>query len=164
MKFRKKPVVVEAVQITDSTFDNDHPNDEHIVGVLYCPKERVAKIQTLEGEMTAQIGDWIITGVNGELYPCKPDIFEKTYEEAEVVRDPFCPECKRKTVDGIEEYMSSEIAELVKAPSDYGYDWDEEWVAIEIADDLSRCHSILGQYPASILEPYVEKVLSDLGR
>jgi hypothetical protein len=38
------------------------------------------KIKTLEGVMTANIGDWIIQGVNGEIYPCKPDIFEKTYE------------------------------------------------------------------------------------
>ena len=59
-KFRKKPVVIEAYQ-TD--------------------KERV--IHTLEGDMTAQIGDWIITGLRGEQYPCKPDIFEKSYELVE---------------------------------------------------------------------------------
>ena len=57
-KFRKKPVVVEAYQ-TD--------------------KKEV--IHTLEGEMIASPGDWIITGVHGEKYPCKPDIFEKTYEK-----------------------------------------------------------------------------------
>ena len=57
MKFRKKPVVVEAYQ-TDKEMD----------------------IETLEGTMHANVGDWIITGVNGEKYPCKPDIFEKTYE------------------------------------------------------------------------------------
>ena len=57
MKFRKKPVIVDAYQI-------DH---EEI-------------INTLEGDMKASPGDWIITGVNGEKYPCKPDIFEKTYE------------------------------------------------------------------------------------
>lgn len=56
-KYRKKPVVIEAYQ-TD--------------------KER--DIVTLEGTMHANIGDWIITGVHGEQYPCKPDIFEKTYE------------------------------------------------------------------------------------
>ena len=54
MKFRKKPVIVDAYQI-------DH---EEI-------------IHTLEGDMKASPGDWIITGVNGEKYPCKPDIFEK---------------------------------------------------------------------------------------
>ena len=58
MKYRKKPVVVEAYQ-TD--------------------KEMI--IHTLEGDMKASVGDFIITGVNGEQYPCKPDIFEKTYEK-----------------------------------------------------------------------------------
>ena len=42
--------------------------------------KKILKIKTLEGEMTANVGDWIIKGVAGELYPCKPDIFEKTYE------------------------------------------------------------------------------------
>lgn len=60
MKFRKRPVVVEAYQ-TD--------------------KEMI--IHTLEGDMRANVGDWIITGLRGEQYPCKPDIFEKTYERVE---------------------------------------------------------------------------------
>lgn len=59
-KYRKKPVVIEAYQ-TDHEFD----------------------IDTLEGTMRASIGDYIITGVDGEQYPCKPDIFEKTYELVE---------------------------------------------------------------------------------
>jgi hypothetical protein len=80
MKFRKKPVVIEATQVTDTTFDAPHPNPEHIVGVVYDPLKRCAYIDTLEGRMTASLGDWIIRGVKGELYPCKPDIFEATYE------------------------------------------------------------------------------------
>lgn len=59
-KFKKKPVIVEAYKT----------NEELI-------------IQTLEGNMKADPGDWIITGVHGEKYPCKPDIFEKTYEPIE---------------------------------------------------------------------------------
>lgn len=59
-KFRKKPVVIEAYQ-----------TDKKMV------------IHTLEGDMTAQVGDWIITGLRGEQYPCKPDIFEKSYELVE---------------------------------------------------------------------------------
>lgn len=82
-KFRKKPVVIEAVQITDATFDAPHPNPEHVGGVRYYLGERVVRIKTLEGEMVGQIGDWIITGVKGEKYPCKPDIFEATYEPVE---------------------------------------------------------------------------------
>jgi hypothetical protein len=58
-KFRKKPVVIEAVR---------HEGPEPLL------------IETLEGNLTAQPGDWIITGVKGERYPCKPDIFEATYE------------------------------------------------------------------------------------
>lgn len=57
MKFRKKPIVIEAYQTSE-----------------------MRVIETLEGNMIASPGDWIITGVNGEQYPCKPDIFEKTYE------------------------------------------------------------------------------------
>jgi hypothetical protein len=79
-KWRKKPVVIEAVQITDATFDAPHPNLEHICGVIYCPTERCALIKTLGGEMRADMGDWIIRGVKGELYPCKPDIFAATYD------------------------------------------------------------------------------------
>ena len=79
MRFRKKPVVIEAVQITEATFTAP---SEHISGLLYNPVTRTVLINTLEGEMIGRIGDWIIKGVNGEYYPCKPDIFEKTYEEA----------------------------------------------------------------------------------
>lgn len=81
MKFRKKPVVVEAVQITDETFNHSHPNPEHIPGLIYNPVQRIVIIPTLEGNMIGSLGDWIITGVKGEHYPCKPDIFEATYEQ-----------------------------------------------------------------------------------
>ena len=81
MKFRKKPIVVEAVQLTDSTFDAPHPNVEHLSGVIYDPIQRCAFIDTREGRMRADMGDWIIIGVKGEKYACKPDIFALTYEE-----------------------------------------------------------------------------------
>ena len=76
-KYRKKPVVIEAYQ-TD--------------------KEMI--IHTLEGDMKADIGDYIITGVQGEQYPCKPDIFEQTYEKVGKDTDEptidivHCSECK----------------------------------------------------------------------
>lgn len=82
-KFRKKPIVIEAVQITAATFDAPHPNPEHIPGLVYDPVLREVRIPTLEGTMTGLLGDWIITGVNGEHYPCKPDIFEKLYDRTE---------------------------------------------------------------------------------
>ena len=82
-KFRKKQIIVEAVQITDSTFTDPHPNTSHVKGILYNPVTREVSIRTLEGEMIGRIGDWIITGVKGEHYPCKPDIFEESYEPME---------------------------------------------------------------------------------
>lgn len=79
-QFRKKPVVIEAVQITNNTFDAEHPNPEHITGVIYDPRERCVFIDTMEGRMRGDLGDWIIRGVKGELYPCKPDIFAALYD------------------------------------------------------------------------------------
>lgn len=82
-KFRKKPIPIEAVQITDATFDAPHPNPEHLPGVVYDPVARQVRIDTLEGQMVGHVGDWIIKGVAGELYPCRGDIFEQTYEPAD---------------------------------------------------------------------------------
>lgn len=79
-KYRKKPIVIEAVQVTDATFSDAHPNPEHIKGIVYDPVKKEARISTLEGIMVASLGDWIIKGIKGEFYPCKPDIFEATYE------------------------------------------------------------------------------------
>ena len=75
MKYRKKPVVIEATQWFK---DGDHP--AVVSGKL--SEMPVFWINTLEGEMYVTPGDWIITGVKGEHYPCKPDIFELTYELA----------------------------------------------------------------------------------
>ena len=84
MKYRKKPVVIDAVQWTGTVeseaetievFDRDferHPDNEDAL-----------LIHTLEGDHRADIGDWIIRGVKGEFYPCKPDIFALTYEAVE---------------------------------------------------------------------------------
>lgn len=94
MKFRKKPVVIEAVHLTDATihaaysFVFDSPAlDSRIAADKWADYENLVRaeglrIPTLEGEMRASIGDWIIKGVKGEFYPCKPDIFEATYEPA----------------------------------------------------------------------------------
>ncbi|QGH72779.1 MAG: PGDYG protein [Podoviridae sp. ctLUJ1] len=79
-KFQKKPVVVEAMQFHGQ-------GDENATELLswmgnageWDNETSQLEIHTLEGIMTASEGDWIIKGVNGEFYPCKPDIFEKTY-------------------------------------------------------------------------------------
>lgn len=83
MKYRKKPVVIDAIQWKGDNetevatfFDQDLPDS------TFGLKEGVWSIITLEGTMDAQINDWIIKGVKGEFYPCKPDIFEATYDKA----------------------------------------------------------------------------------
>lgn len=82
-KFRKIPIVINAVQWIGTNFieiDNFiSEGGKHCVHKTY-PAKGIVIIETLEGQMTASLNDWIIKGVNGEFYPCKPDIFEKTYE------------------------------------------------------------------------------------
>ena len=89
MKFRKKPVVVDAVQFLPNKKSTDEIMALAAGGLrrvdihVDAQNNYTMFIQTLEGKMEASIGDWIIRGVSGELYPCKPDIFFKTYEVAE---------------------------------------------------------------------------------
>ena len=78
--YKRKPLTVSAVQITDATFDDPCPNAEHLRGVVYNPTERVAIIQTRNGETRAEIGDWIVRSVKGDLYPCSDDVFRASYE------------------------------------------------------------------------------------
>jgi len=87
MKYRKKPVVIEAFRLGDEWPDwwADKISTNEIT-TEYDGSSRgfnYALIKTLEGTMRAERGDWIIKGVKGEIYPCKPDIFEQTYEAAE---------------------------------------------------------------------------------
>jgi len=80
MKFRKKSVIIEAIQFTEEDKDRAfnwvnctrYPDWEFDTPILV--------IKTLEGNMVVHPGDWIIKGINGEFYPCKPDMFQKTYE------------------------------------------------------------------------------------
>ena len=94
MKYRKKPVVIEAFQYNGDLkgSDGQYYVPEWAVkafdnGVLFYEsmhqKPCELFVKTLEGEMHISVGDYIIQGVNGEVYPCKPDIFEKTYEGVE---------------------------------------------------------------------------------
>jgi len=85
VKYRKKPVVIDAMQFTDNASGMDialwvttsDPETE----VRWNSDGSCLLIPTFEGIMRADSGDWIIRGVKGEFYPCKPDIFEATYEE-----------------------------------------------------------------------------------
>jgi hypothetical protein len=90
MKFRKKPVVIEAYELHNRIGTDTRPQwiiDAQAAGTVTFHQPSGApgwlSIKTLEGTMRAEVGDWIIKGVKGELYPCKPDIFAATYEPAE---------------------------------------------------------------------------------
>lgn len=84
MKYRKKPVVIEAYVITDHADIPEWFTKAVLDGtVIIDEDDGSAIIKTLEGDMKANPGDYIIKGVKGELYPCKPDIFLDTYEELE---------------------------------------------------------------------------------
>lgn len=78
-KYRKKPVVIDALQWTGENREEmiEFVNNEAVVGIGWIA------IPTLEGVMKATVGDYIIRGVHGELYSCKPDIFAKTYEKVD---------------------------------------------------------------------------------
>ena len=87
MKYRKKPLIIEAMQFTDenknqvfSWAQSYQMNISHGFGKNDVPE---LIIPTLEGEMRASLGDYIIKGIQGEFYPCKPDIFEQTYKKVE---------------------------------------------------------------------------------
>lgn len=85
-KYRKKPVVIDAWQWLGQPFAQ-WPAWLQIAGTKQHPSVEVDHLRriyipTLEGMMRGELQDWIIRGVNGEVYPCKPDIFEQTYEPA----------------------------------------------------------------------------------
>ena len=86
MKYRKKPVVIEAVQFVDTEESISKLSELGLdpVRICYADLDKpILKIETLEGVMIATEGDYIIKGVQGEFYPCKPAIFLETYEELE---------------------------------------------------------------------------------
>lgn len=80
-KYRKKPVVIEANQWLGT--DANKIMMCHFLGIsgYFIDENDDLIIRTLEGNMKANVGDYIIKGVHGEFYPCKPDVFAKTYEE-----------------------------------------------------------------------------------
>ncbi len=109
--FRKKPVVIEAMQFLGHNWPQV---------AVWCNRDgkmpttiasdRAFQIETLEGLMTASPGDWIIRGIQGELYPCKSDIFEKTYEAVSWIDpDRKCGAC------GAEHLLTEDCFECQKA-------------------------------------------------
>ena len=88
-KYRKRPVEVEAIQFDGWNWREVHQfiSNEPIMFTQDFRKEEYILIDTLEGVMKASIGDYIIKGVHGEFYPCKPDIFHDTYEDSDTSLD-----------------------------------------------------------------------------
>jgi hypothetical protein len=89
-KYRKKPIVTEAFKWTGGPDQIEDPDwiiealrKDEVAIYSNGGKDIYMTIETLEGTMTANVGDYVIRGINGEIYPCKPDIFEKTYELVE---------------------------------------------------------------------------------
>lgn len=93
-KFRKKPIVIEAIQFTGSNCYELSKWDKFFESLEHLQLAKFLTIQTLEGVHHADVGDWIIRGIKGELYPCKPDIFAATYEPTEP-NDENVEEAKR---------------------------------------------------------------------
>ena len=81
MKYRKKPVVIEAVRFMIDDTLPDWFMDRVASNTIITNSDGTCDIKTLEGTMRADYGDYIILGIKGEVYPCKPDIFISTYEE-----------------------------------------------------------------------------------
>jgi len=81
MKYRKKPVIIEAIQYMGNNKKDifDFTNKDKINTVSNTYRNQLT-IFTLEGNHQVNVGDWVIKGIKGEFYPCKPDIFEMTYE------------------------------------------------------------------------------------
>lgn len=118
-EYRKKPIVIEAFKWTGGIDQQEDPiwivdaiknNTVRIKHAKnpHCEKP-VMSIRTLEGVMTAQMGDYIIRGVQGEIYPCKPDIFEATYEKAEEsgLKEISVDEVIKRFSENVEESLKS---------------------------------------------------------
>ena len=91
IKYKKKPVIIEALQFKSNMSVKDLNDLIDFIGmrnIVDIGRDNLyLTIRTLEGNMTASSGDYIIKGIQGELYPCKPDIFEKTYDKVEEIND-----------------------------------------------------------------------------
>ena len=115
MKFRKKPVVIDAMQFNGFIHGDLIPQDLAIFledAVISLSKAGL-QIHTLEGdEHIASIGDWIIKGIKGEFYPCKPDIFEATYE----------PESSNSAIAARDKWWISQIQEMFDNP-----EWEPDY-------------------------------------
>lgn len=117
-EYRKKPVVIEAYCATTDSVFPEWLADAIEAGTVHVEPSGPIYITTLEGTMRADYGDWIIRGVKGELYPCKPDIFEATYEPATNAQ-PAQP----SPLERLEAWIETSMRQAILG------NWGEEWVA-----------------------------------
>lgn len=122
MKFRKKPIVIEAIQYTGCGNSWEECDEFVSDDSLYINEDGNVYIPTLEGDMKVSVGDWIIKGVNGEFYPCKPDIFAKSYES----------DVHKEYADYIHEIQSTldsvEQSNLIQMNKDGLYQWVNDYI------------------------------------
>ena len=116
MKFRKKPVVIEAVQWNGFGKVPVIPDVKQFDPYNEFGKPHLGWIQTLEGGHEVTPGDWIITGVKGEKYPCKPDIFAQTYEPAEGEGE------RERMLREVGEWLETRKYDIALVPHTVGYD------------------------------------------
>ena len=148
--FRKKPVVIEAVQLhgTEAAFQAaiaflggaSGAFNGHLA--VSDPDRSWLYIDTLEGQMTAHTGDWIIRGVKGEHYPCKPDIFALTYEAADALAEPakgVTDEAVERAVKVWFETDSAREWNDLWSPEDRQVHWNQRMRAALAASGLAEC-------------------------
>ena len=82
MKFKKKPIIIEALQWNRNPSEFEETFGKDVFNYIIFLEDELS-ISTKEGIMAVMIGDWVIRGIAGEYYPCKSDIFEKTYEKVD---------------------------------------------------------------------------------
>lgn len=179
--YRKKPVVVKAVQWTGENLreviaftDGPPETKSHHAGMMWEQYEDLVrknglKIYTLEGKMDASPGDWIIKGVKGEFYPCKPDIFAATYDPANQPTAPVVPAARlaRASVTDASAGWTlgfEMLQEFRAAAGDWGYSLDleaVEQIALAVEARL-RSAPPVGVWPDFIAPPKYENPCEDL--
>lgn len=148
-RYRKKPVEIEAFQLgvhpylPDWFMDKLSANDIVTHGRDYGPIEW-AEIKTLEGIMRVERGDWIIKGVKGEIYPCKPDIFAMTYESAAQQADAWQPIVDVRLLNDAITLITKSLAAML-TDSSFASPYAEDhrpstprWVIRKFAHDCKR--------------------------
>lgn len=147
-KFRKKPVVIEAIQWTGENIVDVAEFMHSCSGFNINKFTKTVIIETLEGTMSASKDDYIIKGVQGEFYPCKPDIFEQTYET--VFGDEFITEVNITELLKVAEASEKQYDQVVKQNRDLqtqlnAYKKELSDIKTQIENDCKACKEEYGE-------------------